>query len=76
MDRIRKALDLAREERSRVLDPAVEELRPSDARPSAGLPASIEYTTTRTFEPSAALLESNRILSPSDSTSRRPHFEC
>lgn len=68
MDRIRKALDLAREERGGIpFEVPVDEPDLSEAK-GAGLPALIQYTKTRTFDPPAALLESNRILSPSDST--------
>lgn len=68
MDRIRKALDLAREERVRPHDTLGDESRPSDIKPPPSLPALIEYTKTRTFEPAAALLEANRIITPSEST--------
>jgi Mrp family chromosome partitioning ATPase len=60
VDRIRKALDLARQERDRsfglIDDPGPE------VKPGAGLPTTIEYTRTKSFAPAAALLESNRIL--------------
>ena len=74
MDRIRKAVDLAREERARALEPVGDEQRSADLRPANSLPARIEYTKTRTFEPSAALLETNRIISPGDSTSAAAAF--
>jgi Mrp family chromosome partitioning ATPase len=74
MDRIRKALDLAREERARPLEPVNDEPRPADSRPALNLPARIEYTKTRTFEPSAGLLETHRIISPADSTSAAAAF--
>jgi protein-tyrosine kinase len=70
MDRIRKALDLARMERARVLGspaeyPANVEVAEFAAEPAAnGPPASIAYTRTRVFTPSARLLENNRILDP------------
>lgn len=77
MDRIRKAMDLAREERSRRLEPHISEestARRETPRPAAGGPAnsgaatgaprSIEYTNTRVFVPSSSTLESNRILGP------------
>ena len=68
VDRIRKALDLARQERDRSFEHPVEEL-PLPAAKSAGrLPAAFEYTKTRSFSASAELLEANRIvgvLSPS-----------
>lgn len=68
MDLIRKASDFARDERSRHVEPVADEARPSEVKHAPRPPALIEYTKTRTFEPTAALLESNRILSPSDST--------
>lgn len=85
MDRIRKALDLARLERQRPVDPATREPRPPrephsthgpqvhelhpthefpevEERQFTRLPTAIQYSKTRLFAPSAALLESNRIL--------------
>ncbi|HEY0748455.1 MAG TPA: CpsD/CapB family tyrosine-protein kinase [Steroidobacteraceae bacterium] len=64
MDRIRKALDLAREERTRPADPAIDEPRVMEAKFARRVPAKIEYTKTRVFRASAALLESNRIIDP------------
>jgi protein-tyrosine kinase len=71
MDRIRKALDLARQERERTFDSTPEELRAHEPRQAlyepkqtTRLPVAIQYTTTQTFAPSAALLESNRIIAP------------
>lgn len=70
MDRIRKALDLARLERAQALGSApehVESLAVADfaAGPAANAPpAAIAYTRTRVFTPSARLLEGNRILNP------------
>lgn len=108
MDRIRKALDLARQERERSFEPATEEARPFEPKPRqehvrsfepateeprsfeprprqehvrslepvadeprpleskqlSKLPTSIRYTKTRTFSPSAELLEAHRILAP------------
>jgi protein-tyrosine kinase len=67
MDRIRKALDLAREARDRPFDAVIEEPRAAEIKASANLlPALIEYTRTRSFEPSNALLESNRIINPAE----------
>jgi len=71
MDRIRKALDLARQERERiepVLGPHVAAsdtvaYPPFDTRPTT-LPVRIEYTHTRIFNPDRAALESRRILDP------------
>jgi Mrp family chromosome partitioning ATPase len=75
VDRIRKALDLARQERDRAFERAVEEPRSLEeampveepgalnAKTAARLPAAIEYTITKSFSASADLLESNRIVS-------------
>jgi len=78
MDRIRKALDRARKsEPDMAADPheslprSVERLRPVDAsttrKPSTTLPTAIRYTRTKTFSPSLASLESNRIVDVSGS---------
>jgi Mrp family chromosome partitioning ATPase len=74
MDRIRKALDLARQERdlsftaepqAPVIDPeAKAHLTADSSRPASGLPAKIAYTTTRVFAPDPAALESHRIINP------------
>jgi protein-tyrosine kinase len=70
VDRIRKALDLARMERAQVLGSASEYVESAPAvqfasGPAAnGPPASIAYTHTRVFTPSARHLEGNRILDP------------
>ena len=66
MDRIRRALDLARQEREQNSDPApiskpTAEYEAMDAR----FPTSITYSNTRVFTPDPALLESNRIVNPS-----------
>jgi protein-tyrosine kinase len=76
MDRIRKALDLARQDRARLVD--------APAGLGAGVHAAIPnstpqvlsfaYTKTRTFSPTAALLESNRIIDPSAATSAAAAF--
>ena len=63
VDRIRKALDLARQERDRAFNGPAEGPRPIDAVSRALVPAAIEYTITQVFSPSAELLESNRIVS-------------
>jgi protein-tyrosine kinase len=57
MDRIRKALDLARLERSRLERIGHEEVHPSSL-------GSIVYSRTRVFTPSLELLEQNRIMNP------------
>jgi len=70
MDRIRKALDLARMERARTLGPDSENAESISvaefaAGPAANTPpASIAYTQTRVFTPSARHLEGNRIVDP------------
>jgi Mrp family chromosome partitioning ATPase len=61
VDRIRKALDLARQERDRSLGHP----RPIDAASGALLPTAIEYTMTQVFSPTIELLEANRIVSVS-----------
>src|ERR1700761_284349 len=76
MDRIRKALDLARQDRARLVD--------DQAAPGAGAQAAIPksaqqvlsfaYTKTRAFSPTPALLESNRIIDPSGGTSAAAAF--
>jgi len=79
VDRIRKALDLARAERTHaigadslgedaVYEPArvVESdgVQPSEAPRGGRSLVNISYTRTQVFEPSAEILERNRILSP------------
>jgi protein-tyrosine kinase len=61
VDRIRKALDLARQERDRSFD------HPGaiDATSGALRPTAIEYTMTQVFSPSVELLEANRIVGAS-----------
>jgi protein-tyrosine kinase len=63
VDRIRKALDLARQERERSFMRTVQESGSLDPKSDARLPAAIEYTRTKSFSASADLLESNRIVS-------------
>ena len=82
MDRIRQALDRAREERAQAKDVAstgFNDQQSSTLQPSTttaagkgaaalrGSPASLIYTQTRVFTPSAELLEDNRILNPASS---------
>ena len=61
MDRIRKALDLARIDRARVLsdEPPGQEIR--SPAPTAGF---IEYTRTQVYSPHPSTLEMNRIVNP------------
>jgi protein-tyrosine kinase len=65
MDRIRKALDLARADRARLLDGEAG-ASPSSGEPrqASGLPQVIEYTRTRVYSPNSASLEANRIINP------------
>jgi protein-tyrosine kinase len=65
VDRIRKALDLAREERSRPVEPIAQQAQIHEPARIASLPIEIRYTKTRLFDPPSDLLESNRILDPS-----------
>ncbi len=70
MDRIRKALDLARQERTRLIDDQADPQAaapPTDPKPDPQSPGFIGYTKTRVFSPSPAVLESHRILDPSGS---------
>lgn len=72
MDRIRKALDLARLERAkpRVEAGGGEELiapppRATDGNRTVETPlAAIVYTRTRVFTPSPTILEANRVMNP------------
>jgi protein-tyrosine kinase len=70
MDRIRKALDLARLERVHPEDsPRVDQPVPDASTEALAhiAPASITYTRTRVFTPQAEILERNRIMNPSAS---------
>ncbi|HEY0802985.1 MAG TPA: CpsD/CapB family tyrosine-protein kinase [Steroidobacteraceae bacterium] len=62
VDRIRKALDLAREERDRNFDRPVDGPRSIETISGALQPTAIEYAITQVFSPSAQTLESNRII--------------
>jgi protein-tyrosine kinase len=66
MDRIRKALDLARLERAKPVETSAPEAS-SEARPAQSLLTSIVYTRTRSFSPSPGVLEANRVMDPSSS---------
>jgi Mrp family chromosome partitioning ATPase len=83
VDRIRKALDLAREERQRSFTErssteatAPEATAPEQRRPERRLPVhlagGVTYTQTRVFTPDPARLEANRIL---DGTETKPAAE-
>ncbi len=69
MDRIRKALDLAREDRVRLVGGEEIAARllegPASVPSSAVVPGFIEYTTTKVYTPQPMTLESNRIVDPS-----------
>jgi Mrp family chromosome partitioning ATPase len=77
MDRIRKALDLARREREQgpesapmprlSAEPAPMPRTSVEPAADAQYPRSIAYSNTRVFSPDSALLESNRIIDPSGS---------
>ncbi|HEY2679121.1 MAG TPA: CpsD/CapB family tyrosine-protein kinase [Steroidobacteraceae bacterium] len=71
MDRIRKALDLARQERERLYSApqVLDEPRVEIKVAASQVPVSIAYTTSRTFTAGPALLESNRIV---DSSANNP----
>lgn len=62
MDHIRKALDLARQERDRSFEPTADPPKPSQPRLGVRLPTAIQYTKTKAFSPPADLLEANRIV--------------
>jgi Mrp family chromosome partitioning ATPase len=74
MDRIRKALDLARLERVQppadaAADPGAANIREvaadsGPAPPPVALPSPIVYRRTRVFTPSAEVLEANRVMNP------------
>ncbi len=75
MDRIRKALDLARQDRARLaggtaVAPLVGDSgapeKPSGAA-TLQYPVLIQYTKTHVYEPTAEALEANRIVDPSAS---------
>jgi protein-tyrosine kinase len=64
MDRIRKALDLARQDRARQVDAQLGAPVPQSPR-RARVSRVIQYTTTHVFSPRPEHLESNRIVAPS-----------
>jgi len=77
VDRIRKALDLARRERvhpeeTARLDRSARDPDMDGAVPAA--PVSITYTRTQVFTPQAEVLERNRIMNPSASDSAAAAF--
>jgi protein-tyrosine kinase len=83
MDRIRKALDLARQERegnsdrdspARVNRPEGAVRSGFDSRAATGLPSSIVYTETRVFTPDPRTLESHRIVNPNEDSGAASAF--
>jgi protein-tyrosine kinase len=65
MDRIRKALDLARQDRARLKDGETAAPQTFESRAAPQPPDVIEYTKTQVYSPHPAALESNRIVDPS-----------
>jgi Mrp family chromosome partitioning ATPase len=78
MDKIRKALDLARLERSLPGESSLSAEAPivaaASVSPLRALPTSIVYTRTRAYSPSAELLESNRIINPASAHAEAAAF--
>jgi Mrp family chromosome partitioning ATPase len=68
MDRIRMALDLARQERDRAADPEPGVQQEPLRTPNKGLPANIEYTKTRVVTLDRHALEARRIVDPDGNT--------
>jgi len=69
MDRIRKALDLARLERAQTdptprIDRAIPHEEPPEPHRTSAAPASIVYSRTKVFMPPPGHLERNRIMNP------------
>lgn len=64
MDRIRKALDMARAQRALGAESRPDEPAPRPARMPPALPGDIVYTDTRVFRPEPGILEANRIVNP------------
>jgi Mrp family chromosome partitioning ATPase len=66
MDRIQRALDISRAERSVAAQPLrLDHARETPAGPAPAGPASpIEYTRTKVFIPSAEIVEQHRVLNP------------
>jgi len=62
VDHIRKALDLARQERDRGFEPTADQARTSQPRLGIQLPAAIQYSKTKAFTPPSGLLEASRIV--------------
>lgn len=64
MDRIRRALDLAREERASAMNAEPAAYENVERLPANRMPREISYTITRIFSPDAKALESQRIIDP------------
>ena len=69
MDRIRKALDLARLERAQTgptprIDRPVPHEEPAEPHRMSAAPTSILYSRTKVFMPPPGRLERNRIMNP------------
>jgi Mrp family chromosome partitioning ATPase len=69
MDRIRKALDRARDERE-LQEPAAPRAAPeSDGRSAKpAVPAAITYTRTQVFDPDPTALERSRVIAQNDNS--------
>jgi protein-tyrosine kinase len=74
VDRIRKALDLARQERNRNSSPEPRTQQSVESRQAPHLHAAIVYTHTQVFHPEPITLESNRIVNPSGNDSAAAAF--
>jgi protein-tyrosine kinase len=83
MDRIRRALDLARLERDNPTEanrpdrggqPFVPDSAAGGSGPARTPPTSIVYNRTRVFSPSPAVLEANRIVNPGSTDSAAAAF--
>src|SRR5271155_5052693 len=84
MDRIRRALDLARQGSDRAftadrqaptIDPEAKvRMTGEPPRSAPGLPAKITYTNTRVFAPDAVALESKRIINPASTDAAASAF--
>ena len=70
MDRIRKALDMARQQRDLGSDPKSDARATRVSRMPTVLPADIIYTETQVFRPDPGTIEANRIVNPSSRSGR------
>jgi protein-tyrosine kinase len=62
MDRLRKALDIARRERVRAADPDSDASAHAGPRTMLPRPTAIRYTQTMSFMPPPGVLEANRVV--------------